>query len=477
MKALARSLLLLAALPAALIAQQVTVASTAPQRLRVTTTNEEAARHFWAGLSDARNIFFSRAAGHFDRASALDANLGLARVMHAAVAPGLTTDERKAGIDRGIAAMSSASTSEILTALAFRERVAGNSRQAEELFRSASALLPGDPNLAFYAAFTRGGPAKAVSSFRAVTERFPDDAASYNILAYSLWQTGDRAGAFTAVRKYVELAPEQPNAHDSYGELLQWDGRFSDALAHYARAAQLDSSFSEAYLGSAEVLQLTGRGAEARRQIQQAIARAPTKVGAIDATRALAHSYLLDGFVKEGMDQLTAAARDAAALNRRSLAAELHLELAVFDAILGRGNAVASHLATAGQVRGDANVPMQFGATALAHGTAGDISIARQAARKLADSAAVNDELGTMVRIVNAAIFLRENKPAEAQAELARARPDDLLARALLAESYRAMGNVTDARWIRNQVVNDPQLDLSDMHQTVARVRAARIKI
>src|SRR6267143_2479045 len=110
MRALGRSTLLLAVLPVALVAQQVNFASSAPQRLRVTTSSEEASRHFWAGLSDARNIFFSRAASHFDRAASLDPNLGLARVFRASVAPGLSTEERKAEVDRGIATMTSAST-------------------------------------------------------------------------------------------------------------------------------------------------------------------------------------------------------------------------------------------------------------------------------------------------------------------------------------------------------------------------------
>src|SRR6266540_2436196 len=37
----------------------------------------------------------------------------------------------------------------------------------------------------------------------------------------------------------MELAPDHPNAHDSYAELLQWSGRLTEAQAHYTRAAQL----------------------------------------------------------------------------------------------------------------------------------------------------------------------------------------------------------------------------------------------
>jgi tetratricopeptide (TPR) repeat protein len=457
---------------------QVTVESPAVLRLRVTTASEEASRHFWAGFGDARNAFFSRATTHFDRAIALDGNLGLARVVRAAVAPGLTDDERKAEVERGLATMTSASTGELVTALAFREFVVGNRRQAQTLFKSASNLLPGDPNLASLAAqltMAAEGPTQAVAAVRAVTERFPDDAPSYNTLAYLLWRTGDHEGAFTAVKRYVQLAPDHPNSHDSYAELLQWDGRFSEALAHYGRSAELDSSYIHAYMGMAAALQLTARGPEARRQIQQAIARAPTKPVGIDYTRALAHSFLLDGMLKEGMEQLAVAARDAQANNRKSLAAQAHREMAVADALLGQGSAIASHLSAAAEI-GGASVPEQLLAIAVAHGTAGDVATARQAAQRLATVAQSDSQYVTAARTANAIILLRENKPKDAMSELSGAKADDPLVRALLAECDRATGNTTDARTVRNQVINDPQLDLTDAHATMARVRAARIK-
>jgi len=475
MKGLRSGILLLALLPAALVAQQVTVASTAPQRLRVTTTNDEAARLFWAGLTDSRNIFFTRAAGQFDRAIALDGNLGLARVLHAAVAPGLTTDDRKAEVDRGIATMSSASTGELVTALAFREFIAGNRRQSQELFRTASELLPGDPNVAFYVAFTQTGPADAITALRAVTERFPEDAPSYNLLAYNLWQTGDRDGAITAVKKYVELAPTQPNSHDSYAELLQWEGRFSDALAHYTRAAQLDSSFTEAYLGSAEVLQLSGRGAEARRQIQQAITHSPSKVIAVGYSRDLARSYLMDGLVKEGMDQFATALRDAQTLNRPKLIAQIHQDMAFADAQSGRGTAIASHLAAAAQAV-SADDPMQVELTAAAQTVGGDINVARQAIQKFAARAQPDNYNATRASIMRAIIALRENKPGEALTQLAGAPLDDSWVRTLTAECYAAAGNLADARSLKNQVLNDPQLNFDDGYNISARIRAAKIK-
>lgn len=460
--------------PALALAQQVTVESPAALRLRVTTASEEAGRHFWAGVADARNIFFSRAATHFDRAMELDSTLGLARVVRAAFVPGLTTAERQAQIGRGLATMASASSGELLAALAFREAVAGNQQQAHALFETASGMLPGDPNLAFFSAFY-AAPAQAVEANRATIEKFPDDAPSYNILAYLLWQNGDHDGAFTAVRRYLALAPDQPNAHDSYAELLQWDGRSNEALAHYGRAIALDSSFVEAYMGSAEVLQLIGRGPDARQQIRQAIARAPAPAARVAYTRALAHSFLMDGMLKDAMDQLAIAARDAQAIDRKPFAAQTHWEMAVVDALLGRGTEIATHLASAAQL-GSADSTQQLMATAVAHGTGGDIAAARQAAEKLATAAQSDSQYVTASRTANAVILLRENKPKEALDQLSGAKADDPWVRALLAECYRASGNTVDARGMRSQVIDNPQLNLLDGYAVTARVRAARLK-
>jgi tetratricopeptide (TPR) repeat protein len=456
-----------------LAAQQVTVASPAAERLRVTTTSEEASRHFFVGLSDARNIQFSSAAMHFDRALEIDKGLGLARAFRAAVVPGLTQAERVAAIDSAIATMTSATTGEQVIALALREFP--NRERAHALWETAVTLLPGDPNVAFYAALTTPAP-RDIKALRAVTERYPADAAAYNILAYQLWQAGDQEGGFTAVRRYLELAPDQPNAHDSYGELLQWSGRLSDAQAHYARAVQLDPKFSEGYMGIAEVMQLTSRGADARRQIQQAIVNSPSKATTIGYTRALARSFLLDGMVKEGMDQFANALRDAQALNRPTLIAGIHRDMAFTDAQSGRGTQIADHLAAAAKAS-SADDPMQVELTAAANAVGGDLTVARQATQKLATLAQADNKYGTHASVITAIILLRENKPKEALTQLAGAPLDDSWVRTLTAECYAAAGNLTDARALKNQVLSDPQLNLEDGYNVSARIRAAKIKV
>jgi len=75
--------------------------------LQVTTESEEAKAHFWKGVFDADNVFFSRAAMHFEQAIALDENFAMARFMHARFVAGLILAQRQEKMAEGTAPPSS----------------------------------------------------------------------------------------------------------------------------------------------------------------------------------------------------------------------------------------------------------------------------------------------------------------------------------------------------------------------------------
>ena len=54
-------------------------------------------------------------------------------------------------------------------------------------------------------------------------------------------------------QRYVAVAPDDPNAHDSYGEGLLTAGRIDEAVREYKRAIELDETFANSYfmLGTA----------------------------------------------------------------------------------------------------------------------------------------------------------------------------------------------------------------------------------
>ena len=58
----------------------------------------------------------------------------------------------------------------------------------------------------------------------------PDYAAALNDLAYGYADMGNFEKAFAAMDRYVALEPDQPNPHDSYGEILRMAGKLDAAL-------------------------------------------------------------------------------------------------------------------------------------------------------------------------------------------------------------------------------------------------------
>jgi len=126
---------------------------TAEATLEVTSTSEEAKAHFWVGLDEVENIFFSRSATRLEQALALDEDFGLARALYGFGAPGLSDEERVSEINRGLVSLVDGSVPEHLLALAWREWSAGNNGSAKAAAKAASELVPDDPHAALFSAW------------------------------------------------------------------------------------------------------------------------------------------------------------------------------------------------------------------------------------------------------------------------------------------------------------------------------------
>ncbi len=247
--------------PAGLAAQMG--AGVPAAKLELATTSEAAKTEFWAALDAYNNIEPSRGTPRIKRALELDPGFGLARVVYAQRAAGLTPSERTTEMARGVADAAKGSAVEALVAMGLRDFFT-NRERSRTILEAAATLAPGDPNIAFFLGQLANNAGESATAMEDLIARFPDFAPAYNTLAYSRWTLGDQAGARTAVTTYMEKASAHPNPHDSYGEILQWSGQLDDALAHYQKALDLDPDFTEGGIGLAEVYVLQGKGAQAR---------------------------------------------------------------------------------------------------------------------------------------------------------------------------------------------------------------------
>lgn len=441
--------------------------------LQVTTDSEEAEAHFWKGVFDADNIFFSRAAMHFEQAIALDESFAMARFMHAINVPGLNQAQRQEKMAEALTSLTTASTGELLWATAIREQFDGNTSEARALWEAASNMMPDDPHIAFYAAGITGagGSTERVAALQHVTDKFPDYAAAANILAYQLWNAGDEAGAREAVKKYMKLVPEHPNSHDSYAEIFQFSGMFSAAIAHYGVAIRLDESYFAGYTGLAEAYALAGETDKAREFLIQAKPFAPTTAGRNNLVRAEANIYFLEGNVKKGIEVLKTAASQFQADENSGLAAQAHRELAVAEAILGNRDQVQAHLDKALEFQ-DVNAA-QHSWSAVAYGLSGDADAAEKSASAFEE--AVSGGANNFVHTLKGLALLVAGNPQEAEAELIRSGLQDPWSNAFMAWCQKEMDHEAEAEGFERSVMADNQFTALNVGFSLARLSLTNV--
>lgn len=447
----------------------------APQRLqsqsdttfKLGTSSQAAAAHFRAGMADLQNISFESANAHFKMAVDADQNFGLARVMWAGTGP-LPRERLAQELDRGVSdATAHGSANEALLARAYRAATLGYGDTAKVLFASASQVMPNDRLVAL--SVPGGAFAGDAKFYRDFTTRFPDYAIAYNNLAYSEWAAGNKDAALAAAKHQVDIIPNAPNAHDTYAELLQWNGDFANAEVHYKHAASMTPRFPEAYAGLAEVESLQGHYDQARSYLNQAIANAWYPSQKVGYLRQIAGTYAMEG--KSG-DLVAKALQDAAdaakASGDLSQVAIIESQLAATQATLGNVDLAHQTLHMASTAGG--SVPWNvhyFGG--MAHGVLKHWSPAQS---ELAALKATKGAPPTRVAALEAFLLTQQGKPADALKVLMAVDTTDLIVINRIAEAHAALGHPDEAAKWYNRINTNYAVNLQDFTNVNSRRRA-----
>ena len=434
--------------------------------LTITTDSDDARRHFMQGMHDQDNVFFERARVHFAAAVAADPGFALAQLMHDTTVPGLNQAQRIAKLNESLNGITQASTAELLFATGIREQVAGNGANALALFAAAADLVPDDPHVATRHAgqVGAGGSPERIAATRNLTERFPDNAAAYNTLAYGLWGTGDKAGAREAVSKYVELEPNHPNSHDSYAELFQFSGMYGQAIKHYKKAIALDENYFAGYAGLSEALLLSGDADGARAALATGRQHAPNANAKANLTRAEANTYFQQGDGKMGLSTLKKAAKEIEAANPGG-APQVHRELAVAEALYGNKNNVAAHISKATELQTGSGTGTYAWAT-IAHSIVGNVDDARTAARGFEKASNGNSFTKTLDGIV----LVAAGDYAAAEKTLLAAGLNNPWSKAFMARCQKEMGNTAEALSLEREIMSDNQFTANNFGYTLSRL-------
>ena len=120
-----------------------------------------------------------------------------------------------------------------------RANIANDRNQRIEALRRISALNPADSSLIRSLAeleSSAGRFADAARDWSKLEAAAPNDVDALNQMGYTRAWSGDLPGALTALRRYAQLKPADPNPLDSTGDVQFLYRRFSDAASSYLQA-------------------------------------------------------------------------------------------------------------------------------------------------------------------------------------------------------------------------------------------------
>jgi len=439
--------------------------------LKLSTANAAAAAEFRAGMSDYGNISFESAAAHFKAAMTADPNFGLARVLYVGTTGELKPDQVNTELARGVADAARGSNNELILAAAYREATLGHTDASNALFRAAAQLMPNDPLLGFAATGGFGAPLPAMRDFVTHHPQYP---IGYNMLAYREFLGGDRAAGLAAAKRQVELLPNAPNPHDTYAEILQWNGNFTEAAAHYKQATTLSPRFPEAFAGLAEVASLQGQYDQARSYLNQAIANSWTPAQKLAYMRQITGTYIMQGAPADAVTKsIEASLAEAKAQGDARTTSVLYSQLATVQA--NAGNVNAAHQSIAAAEAGGATVPWNAHYfAAMAHGLMKHWGPAAQELATLKAMAAKDP--ATVPKDPLAALegfqLTQQGKAAEALPILMAADTTNLLVINRIAEAHAALGHAAEATAWNNRINTNYALNLGVFTDVNSRRRA-----
>ncbi len=155
----------------------------------------------------------------------------------------------------------------------FRVATVTRQREPTELVDRWLELHPDDAAaraLLAESALQKGERSRAVTEYRSVLDKNPNDPVALNNLAWLYHEAGD-SRALDLARKAAALAPQSAGVLDTLGWILVEQGKVAEGLGHLAKAVSGPKADPEVRYHYAAALARSNRAAEARPQLEQAL--------------------------------------------------------------------------------------------------------------------------------------------------------------------------------------------------------------
>jgi len=302
------------------------------RKLPVTTGSQAAARYFESGMVHYENHRWNLALNDWNEALKLDSNFAQAYAWIC-----LTTgDPAEEARDR---AKAKELAKDVTPAeqLLIRWIVGVRENRYVEGIMAMNDMLgmfPHDKRLNFLVGYWLYRQDEYEISKKLTLRALADDpnyATCYNQLGYLYSRLGDFDKALEYTAKYITFLPNEPNPHDSYGEMLRFDGRYPEALEQYRIALKIDPTFYISQKELGETYSLMGDEQQARKEYEKAIHDAPSNGVKAEYMQKLALTYVREKKYAEADAAYQNAAAQARAMKQWLWEARAYRVMAMYE--------------------------------------------------------------------------------------------------------------------------------------------------
>jgi tetratricopeptide (TPR) repeat protein len=279
-----------------LVLPLLAVAAPGADTVPITTSSEEARQFYLQGRDATEKLRGADGYILFEKAVAKDGKFALGYYGLATTAP--TNQAFFAALKQAVALADTASAGEQLMIRGLQAGSNGDVEGQRRMYTELVAKYPADARavglLGNYYFALQQYPT-AIEYLTKAIAIAPDFTTPYNQLGYAYRFQGKYPEAEKTFKKYIELLPGDPNPYDSYGEFLMKVGRFDESIASYRKALEVDPTFVASLIGIANDQMFQGKGAEARKTLQQLTSVARNDGERRQALFWTAQSYILEG--------------------------------------------------------------------------------------------------------------------------------------------------------------------------------------
>jgi tetratricopeptide (TPR) repeat protein len=300
-------------------------------RLPVTTSSAQARSSFEKAMREFEEYRIPETLQDLRAATQADPSFAQAFILLSRMSPDPAEQSRTRMRARQLAVKASPSEQLLIRWLAGAQE--NNYLPAISAMNDLLAKYPRDQRLAYLAGdwlMQQQRYEQAAAVLERALGLFPDYAAALNDLAYAYADLGNFEKAFAVMDRYVALEPDQPNPHDSYGEILRMAGKLDAALEQYRISIRIDPNFGSE-LGVADTYAVMGKEREAREEYDRAIVFAPSNSDKVQRELQSAVTWIRESNRKQAERALADVARHAHTAGMAQLEAEAHRILAMYE--------------------------------------------------------------------------------------------------------------------------------------------------